>query len=253
MNNSIKDLLESKYLEYCNEEFISLDPVQIPHYFTKKEDIEIAGFLSATISWGQRPVILKNAKMLMNLMEFDPHHFIMNHTSADLLVFNKFRHRTFLSEDIQFFLSSLKNIYHNYGGLEQVFMEGFKKGGIKNGLIHLNEIFFSIDYPLRSRKHLSNPEKNSASKRLNMFLRWMVRQDHAGIDFGIWKNIPSSALMLPLDVHTARNARLYELLHRKQNDWKAVEEVTENLLIFDPNDPIKYDYALFGLGIFNKF
>ncbi|NOR86167.1 MAG: TIGR02757 family protein, partial [Bacteroidales bacterium] len=236
--------------EYCNEEFIALDPIQIPHYFIKKEDIEIAGFLSASIAWGQRPVILKNAKTLMNLMEFDPHNFILQHSPADLLAFNHFRHRTMLPVDIKFFISALKNIYLNHGGLESVITKGYLKGGIKTAWIELNKLFFSIDYPERTRKHLSNPAKNSAAKRLNMFLRWMVRKDQSGIDFGLWKGIPSSALMLPLDVHTARNSRKLGLLTRKSNDWKAVEEVSANLRILDPYDPIKYDFALFGMGVY---
>jgi len=251
MISSVKNLLDTKYAEYCTEEFIELDPIQIPHYFTKKEDIEIAGFLSASIAWGQRPVILRNAKMLMKLMEFDPHDFILNHNSADLIAFNHFRHRTMLSEDIKFFLSSLQNIYKYYGGLEEVINTGFQDGGIKQALIHLHEVFFSIDHPERTRKHLSNPAKNSASKRLNMFLRWMVRTDSSGIDFGIWNKIPKSSLLLPLDVHTARNARTLGLLQRKSNDWKAVEEVSAYLRKFDSLDPIKYDFALFGMGVYD--
>lgn len=252
MNSSIKILLENKYQEYCNEEFIALDPVQIPHYFKKKEDIEIAGFLAASIAWGQRPVILRNAKTLLNFMEFEPHDFILNHSPADLLAFNHFRHRTMLSEDIKFFIASLNNIYRNHGGLEKVITEGYKVGGIRNAWVELNNVFFSIEHLPRSRKHLSNPAKNSAAKRLNMFLRWMVRQDQSGIDFGIWKGIPASALMLPLDVHTARNSRSLGLLQRKSNDWKAVEEVTANLRLYDAHDPIKYDFALFGMGIYEQ-
>lgn len=248
----VKSLLEKKYLEYATEEFIALDPVQIPHYFSKKEDIEIAGFLAASIAWGQRPVILKNAKTILSFMDYDPHQFILHHTNADLIVFNNFRHRTMLAEDIKFFITSLKNIYQNHGGLEQVFINGFKKGSVKESINELNSVFFSIEHPNRTRKHISNPAKNSAAKRLNMFLRWMVRQDHSSIDFGVWKTIPSSQLMIPLDVHTARNARHLGLLHRKSNDWKAVEELTHNLRYFDANDPVKYDYALFGMGIYNQ-
>ncbi len=249
---NIKNLLDSKYDAYCNEEFIALDPIQIPHYFSKKEDIEIAGFLAASIAWGQRPTILKNAKRLMQIMEFDPHYFILNHGTADRIGFSDFRHRTMLPQDILFFIESLQNIYQNHGGLESVINAGYKVGGVKKGLSNLNEVFFSIDHPERTRKHLSNPEKNSASKRLNMFLRWMVRQDQSGIDFGIWKQISPSDLMLPLDVHTARNARELGLLERKSNDWKAVVEVSQNLKKIDPLDPIKYDFALFGMGVFEK-
>lgn len=248
--NPIKSLLDKKYEEYANEEFISLDPVQIPHFFTKKEDIEIAGFLTASIAWGQRPVILRNAKKMMQLMEYDPHYFILNHGPADSIGFADFRHRTMLSEDLLFFIKSLHNIYKYHGGLEEVFLKGYQQGSIKEAIIYLNQIFFSIEHPLRTRKHISNPSKNSAAKRINMFLRWMVRHDKSGIDFGIWKNISPSDLMLPLDVHTARNARQLGLLERKSNDWKAVEEVTKHLRRYDPLDPIKYDFALFGMGIY---
>jgi uncharacterized protein (TIGR02757 family) len=247
---NIKALLDKKFRQYSNDEFIALDPIQIPHYFTKKEDIEIAGFLAASIAWGQRPVILKNAKKLMQLMEFEPYDFILNHGPADRVSFQNFRHRTMLTDDIYFFLESLQNIYQHHGGLEKVINKGYQNGGIKNALIHLNEVFFSIDHPLRTHKHLSNPAANSAAKKLNMYLRWMVRKDNCGIDFGIWKEISMADLMLPLDVHTARNARQLHLLARKSNDWKAVEEVTENLRKLDSSDPIKYDFALFGMGVF---
>lgn len=249
--DSIKSLLDKKYEEYSNEEFIALDPVQIPHYFHKKEDIEIAGFLTASIAWGQRPVILKNAKHLMQIMEYDPYHFIINHGPADRIGFSDFRHRTFLREDILFFLESLQNIYQHHGGLEEVMLKGYQSGGIKEAIGYLNKVFFSIEHPQRTRKHISNPHKNSAAKRLNMYLRWMVRQDQSGIDFGIWKQISPADLMLPLDVHTARNARQLGLLERKTNDWKAVEEVTRHLKDFDPIDPIKYDFALFGMGVYD--
>ncbi len=248
----IKNLLDSKYNHYCHEDFILLDPIQVPHYFNSKEDIEIAGFLAATIAWGQRPVIIKNAKKLMSLMEYEPYEFILNHTEADLLAFKNFRHRTFLSDDVVFFIQSLRNIYQNYGGLESVFNEGYRTGGVKQAIIHLNQIFFSIPHPGRTEKHLSNPAKNSAAKRLNMFLRWMVRKDNSGIDFGLWKNINPAHLMLPLDVHTATQARQLGLLTRKTNDWLAVEEITSQLRIFDPADPIKYDFALFGMGVFKN-
>ena len=252
MNHSIKTLLEKKYLEYANEEFIALDPVQIPHYFTKKEDIEITGFLAASIAWGQRPVILKNAKTILAYMDYDPHQFILHHSPADLLAFNHFRHRTMLPDDIKFFIKSLSNIYTNHGGLESVMNTGYNKGGVKQAIIELNQVFFSIDHLQRTEKHISNPAKNSAAKRLNMFLRWMVRQDHSGIDFGIWKQIPKSELMMPLDVHTARNARNLGLLERKSNDWKAVAELTNNLKSFDAHDPVKYDFALFGMGVYDQ-
>ena len=247
---AVKILLDKKYEQYSNEDFIALDPIQIPHYFNRKEDIEIAGFLTAAIAWGQRPVILKNAKKIMQLMEFQPHDFICNHSPADRIAFGDFRHRTMLSEDLLFFIKSLQNIYLHHGGLEEVFLNGYQKGGMKEALIYLHQVFFSIDHPQRTRKHISNPAKKSAAKRLNMYLRWMVREDGTGIDFGIWKKISPSDLYLPLDVHTARNARQLGILSRKSNDWKAVEEVTQHLKKFDPMDPIKYDFSLFGMGVY---
>ena len=247
---SLKQLLDRKYNEYCNDEFIALDPIQIPHYFSKKEDIEIAGFLSASIAWGQRPVIIKNAKRLMQIMEYKPYDFILNHTEADRIGFNEFRHRTFLVEDVLFFVKSLQNIYQKHGGLEDIFNKGYRKNKIKGAITELYQVFFEIEHLKRTRKHISNPAKKSAAKRLNMFLRWMVRKDQSGIDFGIWKEMSTADLMLPLDVHTAKNARQLGLLNCKSNDWKAVEEVTENLRKFDSSDPIKYDFALFGMGIY---
>jgi uncharacterized protein (TIGR02757 family) len=247
---NIKKLLDEKYEAYCNEEFIALDPVQIPHYFSRKEDIEIAGFLSASIAWGQRPVILKNAKKLMQIMEYEPYDFVMNHTAADRIGFQDFRHRTMLHVDIIYFIESLQNIYRHHGGLEEVFNQGYHKEKIKGAIVELHQVFFELEHPERTRKHISNPEANSAAKRLNMFLRWMVRKDSSGIDFGIWDKISPADLMLPLDVHTAKNARQLGLLKRKSNDWKAVDEVTANLKNFAPLDPIKYDFALFGMGIY---
>lgn len=246
----IKTLLDKKYAAYCNEEFVALDPVQIPHFFTKKEDIEIAGFLSASIAWGQRPVILKNAKHLMQLMEYEPYDFIMNHRPADRIGFSNFRHRTMLPADILFFLTSLQNIYRTHKGLEKVFTTAYKNKGIKHAITQFHATFFEIDHPHRTRKHIANPAQNSAAKRINMFLRWMVRKDASGIDFGIWKKIAASDLMLPLDVHTAKYARKLGILDRKYNDWPAVEEVTSNLRKIDPDDPVKYDFALFGMGAF---
>jgi uncharacterized protein (TIGR02757 family) len=247
---STKKILDSKYEQYCQEEFILPDPIQIPHLFHKKEDIEIAAFLSATIAWGQRPVIIKNAKKLMGLLEYEPYNFILNHTVADTIGFAKFRHRTLISEDIVYFLTALKNIYTHHGGLEKVVLTGYREGGVKQALIHLNEVFFSWPHLKRTEKHLSNPLKNSAAKRLNMFLRWMVRTDKSGIDFGLWTEISPGSLMLPLDVHTATQATKLGLLTRKTRDWPAVEEVTANLRLFDPADPVKYDFALFGMGVF---
>lgn len=245
------DFLESYTLKFNRFEFIEKDPIQIPHLFSEKEDIEIAAFLSASIAWGQRPIIIRNAKLLMEIMDFAPADFVRNCSDSDLLAFNLFKHRTFQAVDIQFFIKSLQNIYLNYGGLEKVFEEGFKTDA-KTALIQFNHLFNLTTHLPRSEKHLSNPAKNSAAKRLNMFLRWMIRKDDYGVDFGLWKNISAAHLMLPLDVHTGRISRGLDLLKRKQNDWKAVEEVTQNLRSFDKSDPIKYDFALFGYGVNEK-
>lgn len=246
-------LLEEKAKKYNQPEFIESDPIQIPRQFSKKENIEIAAFLAATIAWGQRSVIIKNAAKLMQLMDHDPYMFLMNTDEKDWGYFLDFKHRTFNGIDTIFFLKSIKNIYLNHSGLEQVFTDGFKiEDRIFSALKYFREVFFETDHPFRTEKHLSNVAKNSSAKRLNMFLRWMVRQDNAGVDFGLWKNIPSSALMLPLDVHTGNIGRQLGLLKRKQNDWKAVQEITDQLCKFDPVDPVKYDFALFGMGIFES-
>lgn len=246
--NQLFDFLETYTLKYNRIEFIENDPIQIPHQFTEKEDIEIAGFLSASIAWGQRPVIIRNANRIMELMDYAPSDFIRNCNDADLHVFDTFKHRTFQPVDMQFFIKSLRNIYMNYGGLEKVFENGFKTDA-KTALIEFNALFKSIPHLNRSEKHISNPIKNSAAKRLNMFLRWMIRGDNNGVDFGLWKNISPAKLMLPLDVHTGRIGRGLGLLSRKQNDWKAVEEITASLRSFDIDDPVKYDFALFGFGV----
>ena len=250
MNDKLKQLLEKKFRQYNTLEFIDSDPIQVPHSFSKKEDIEIAAFLTATISWGQRISIIKNAKTLIGLMDNSPHDFILGFQKNDIKLFNHFVHRTFQPIDCQYFIQSLKNLYEKQGGLETVFTSGYKKNKtIYGSLAHFRKIFFSIPYPERTLKHISNVNANASAKRLNMFLRWMVRSDESGIDFGIWKDIPTSALLLPLDVHTGTVARSLNLLIRKQDDWKAVEEITANLRVFDINDPVKYDFALFGMGV----
>ena len=257
--------LEENYERYNRPGFITLDPVSIPHQFTKKQDIEIAGFLAATIAWGQRPTIIKNANELMTRMDMSPHEFILNHTKKDLLQFKKFKHRTFNGVDCVFIMKSLQNIYKKNHSLEDVFTplsrfgrgesldEVKTRGEVMAAIINFRKVFFSIAHPHRTQKHVSNPESNSSSKRLNLFLRWMVRKDKRGVDFGIWKNIKTSELMCPLDVHSGNVARKLGLLTRKQNDWQSVEELTNRLRDFDPKDPVKYDFALFGLGVFEKF
>ncbi len=253
MNNEhftfLKELLEEKYYQYNQPEFIEDDPIQIPKRFTRKEDIEIAGFLSASIAWGNRKSIIKNALKWMELMDDSPYEFILAHSQKDLQRFGEFKHRTFNAVDTVYFIKSLHNIYSKHGGLEKVFTSGFHQDmQMKTAIANFRKIFFEIPYPQRTQKHIANVEKKSAAKRINMFLRWMVRKDKMGIDFGIW-NLPTEKLMLPLDVHTGNISRELGLLSRKQNDWKAVKEVTENLKNFDSKDPVKYDFALFGMGI----
>jgi uncharacterized protein (TIGR02757 family) len=246
----LKELLEEKYRKFCREEFIESDPVGIPHLFEQKENIEISGFLSASIAWGQRVTIIKNAKHLMQLLHFDPHRFVINFDNEDLTPLETFCHRTFNSTDLIYFLKTLSNIYKNQGGLEVVFMQGYeRRQNMREALIHFRKIFFGLPHEKRTEKHVANVQTGASAKRLNMFLRWMVRKDGSGVDFGIWKNISSSDLFLPLDIHTGNVARALGLLERKQNDWRAVEEITSTLRQFDPDDPVKYDYALFGMGI----
>lgn len=251
----IKELLDEKYFQFNNSQFIETDPISIPHQFSKKVDIEIAGFLIATIAWGQRKTIIDNGNKLLNLMNYEPHDFILNFSKKDELRFKDFVHRTFNHVDCLFFLNSLQQIYQEYGGLETAFTSGFSKSepNVKSAIIQFRERFLNIKHALRSEKHLSNPDTNSSSKRLCMFLRWMVRKDKSGVDFGIWNSIHPSQLCLPLDVHTGNVSRKIGLLSRKQNDWKAVEEVTSALKLFDKHDPVKYDFALFGLGAFEGF
>ncbi|MDZ4664573.1 MAG: TIGR02757 family protein [Bacteroidota bacterium] len=251
IKEGVKELLDEKFHQYNSKGFIDNDPIQIPHLFSRKEDIEIAGFLAATISWGNRKSIITNATKLMALMGNEPFEFVTQHTVKDLKKFDDFVHRTFNGIDCAFFIRSLKNIYTKQQGLEFAFSKGIRSGDvdIKNAIIHFREQFLKPTHQKRSDKHVSNPFKNSSSKRLCMYLRWMVRKDSGGVDFGIWKSINPSLLCLPLDVHTGNVSRKLGLLKRKQDDWKAVEEITNILRQFDPKDPIKYDFALFGIGV----
>ena len=249
----LKAFLDEKAAKYNQPFFIETDPIQVPKRFSVKEDIEIAAFLTATIAWGNRLTIIKDASKLMALMDNEPHDFVLNHSASDLQIFKKFVHRTFNGDDCIYFVRSLKNIFENHGGLQLVFENGFRKENrVKSALSEFYKMFFELEGE-RSRKHVSNVEKGASAKRLNMFLRWMVRKDKTGVDFGLWNGIPQSELLLPLDIHTGNVARKLGLLQRKSNDWKAVEEITQILRQFDPADPIKYDFALFGLGAFEKF
>jgi uncharacterized protein (TIGR02757 family) len=248
----LKNFLEEKYLRYNNPSFISLDPISIPHLFSRREDIEIAGFLTAIISWGNRTSIVKDANRLLSMMDCSPYDFIRNSSPSELKAFKSFYHRTFNGEDCIFFLRSLKTIYNSHGGLGQLF-SGVNRTGIRQSLVHFRSVFLETTHLVRSEKHLADPSKGSSAKRILMFLRWMVRNDRNGVDFGLWRHIDTANLMCPLDVHSGNVARKLGLLTRRSNDWKAVEELTANLRKFDPADPVKYDFALFGLGIFEKF
>ncbi len=251
--SDLKNLLDEKYNEYGTRAFIADDPISVPHNFTKKEDIEIAGFFAAILAWGQRPQIIHSASKLMQMMDNAPYDFITAATRKDLDPFGKFTHRTFNGEDCRFFIRSIRNIYLKHKGMEQVFTSSFKQHGDLNpALTQFRKVFFEITHFPESEKHISSPLKNSACKRINLFLRWMVRNDGRGVDFGLWKEIPASKLYCPLDVHTGNTSRELGLLKIKSNNWKAVEELTGMLRNFDPADPVKYDYALFGLGINNK-
>ncbi|CAM2741974.1 TIGR02757 family protein [Flavobacterium psychrophilum DSM 3660] len=251
--SELQSFLDEKVILYNNLNFIESDPIQIPHLFSLKEDIEIAGFLSATIAWGNRKMIINNSHKMMQLMGNSPYDFVLSHNENQLESLNKFVHRTFNGQDFVQFIKSLQHIYTNHNGLEAVFAKNATKDSMQKSISEFKKIFFENNHLPRTQKHISDPISGSAAKRINMFLRWMVRQDTHGVDFGLWKTISSSALSCPLDVHSGNVARKLQLLLRKQNDAKAVYELDTNLRLLDPNDPVKYDFALFGLGVFEKF
>jgi uncharacterized protein (TIGR02757 family) len=246
----IKSLLDLKADQFNRPDFIKNDPVSIPHRFRKKQDIEISGLFAATLAWGQRKTIIANCNRLMELMDNAPHDFILNHKDSDLKRFASFKHRTFNPTDLQYFTRFLKWYYAKYDSLEAAFVAD----SLEAGLVNFHDLFFSLpDFPKRTIKHVSTPARKSACKRICMYLRWMVRDDDRGVDFGIWKNIKPSQLICPCDVHVDRVARKLKLIKRKQVDWQTALELTANLRKFDPDDPVKYDFALFGLGVEEKF
>lgn len=251
-NNELKEFLDSKYEQYNQKKFIESDPIQVPHNFTSKEDIEISSFLTATIAWGQRKTIIKNSFKMMDLLDNSPYDYIINSTEKEIDKLN-IKHRTFNEIDFRYFIKKLKYIYKDYGNLENLFFENLKGNTMHNSIHNFKSLFFKNNYPLRTTKHISDPFKGSACKRVNMFLRWMVRKDSNGVDFGIWNKISPSHLSCPLDVHSGRVARKLGILNRTQNDHKAVIELDNKLRIFDSNDPVKYDFSLFGLGVFEGF
>lgn len=250
----IKQLLDEKYLEYCKSDFfIETDPIQIPKMFEEKEDIEIAGFLAASLAWGQRPTIIKKCQELMRLMDYAPADFIHHASETDLERFAHFKHRTFNGYDCCYFIRSLANIYRHHEGLETVFTNAWEeKKDMIAVLRHWHGVFTELPAESRVLRHIANVDKGSAAKRINMYLRWMIRTDHSGIDFGLWKGIPMSALLIPLDLHTGNVSRELGLLTRNQNDSRSVQQLTERLREFNSLDPIRYDFALFGLGAFKR-
>ncbi len=246
----LKMFLDTKVREYNQPEFIKNDPISIPHLFAKRQDIEIAGLFAATLAWGQRVTIINNCRRLLGWMDNDPYNFILHHQASDLKPFLEFRHRTFNATDTLYFIEFLKWFYSAHQSLEQAFMVDSKDETIENGLIRFRNLFFSLpDYPTRTEKHIATPERKSACKRLVMYLRWMVRNDNTGVDFGIWKTIKPTQLVCPCDVHVERVARKLKLIKRKQTDWLTALELTANLRKLDADDPVKYDFALFGLGL----
>lgn len=254
----LKKFLDSKVAEFNQPSFIKDDPVYIPHLFSKKQDIEIAGFFAAIFAWGIRKTIINKCRLLMQLMDNAPYDFCISHTGNDLRRLEKFCHRTFNDTDLLYFISFLKFHYAHHTSLEAAFFPkkvvAHKENLIENALNYFYQYFFSLeDVPHRTKKHIASPAKNSTCKRLNMFLRWMIRRDGNGVDFGIWKKISPAQLICPVDVHVARVAKRFNLLQRKQVDWLASVELTEELKKFDPDDPVKYDFALFGLGILEKY
>jgi uncharacterized protein (TIGR02757 family) len=249
----VKSLLEEMTRKYNTPDFIKNDPVSVPHRFHRKQDIEIAGFFSALFAWGRRETAINKANQLMNLMDVQPYEFICNANTKDFKRFESFCHRTFQGDDILFLIAALRKLYHRFPSMEDCLASLHSEDSIGQTISNFRKYLLESDHLKRSAKHLPDPARGSAAKRLNLFLRWMVRKDQCGVDFGIWDFPGAHQLKLPLDVHSGKTARMLGLLSRPQNDWKAVEEVSSALLEFDPHDPVKYDYALFGLGIFEKW
>lgn len=256
MLQNLKEFLDSRVEKYNCPDFIQNDPVQIPHLFARKQDIEIMGFWAAVLAWGQRVTIINKCKELIRLMDNSPYEFVLNHSENDLKRFEHFVHRTFNGTDVLYFLHFFHTFYKQHDSLEIAFSKSLnsKDETIENGLNGFYGIFFDSEYaPHRTRKHVAHPDCGSACKRINMFLRWMVRKDNKGVDFGIWDTIKPSQLVCPCDLHVDRVARKLNLITRKQTDWKTALELTAALREFDPFDPVKYDFALFGLGVEEKF
>jgi uncharacterized protein (TIGR02757 family) len=251
--HELKDFLDEKVELYNRPAFIESDPISIPHQYTLKQDIEIAGFLAAAIAWGNRKMILRNANRMMELFDHSPYEFIMNSSSTEMETIKNFVHRTFNSTDLIYFLKALQNIYRHKGGIETIFKTFQANDSLQPAINEFHKIFFELPHEKRTERHVSDPFKGSAAKKLNLYLRWMIRKDNKGVDFGIWDSISPSVLSCPLDVHSGNVARKLGLLKRNQNDSKAVEELDAALRSFDRKDPVRYDFALFGLGVYENF
>ncbi|MCB0765179.1 MAG: TIGR02757 family protein [Flavobacteriales bacterium] len=247
--DDVRELLDEAYHRYARPSFIELDPIRIPRAFARREDAETIGFLTATIAWGQRTTIIRNADQLVVRMDNSPFDFVMHASGKDLDRLSSFVHRTFNGVDLRHFVNGLRHVNTVHGGLEDAFLENGRSGAMLEAIPRFRQRFFEPVHEARTRKHVADPSKGSNAKRINMFLRWMVRPADRGVDLGLWKRIGTEDLMVPLDVHTGRVGRELGLLHRAQDDWKAVEELTASLRRFDPNDPVKYDIALFALGV----
>lgn len=250
--SALKEMLDEMTDRFNRPGFIADDPVSIPHRFDKRQDIEIAGLFAAVLAWGQRGTIIKSCQRLMDMMGHAPYDFIKNHRPADLKHLETFVHRTFNATDLLYFVEFLKHHYRKHDSLENLFSVSPDDVTVEKGLINFQRAFFSLpDHPHRTRKHISTPERKSACKRINMYLRWMVRHDDRGVDFGLWTTIASRQLVCPCDLHVDRVARSLRLIRRKSLDWETALELTANLRKLDPNDPVRYDFALFGMGITN--
>ncbi|GHE66658.1 TIGR02757 family protein [Roseivirga thermotolerans] len=254
--SALRDFLDAKVEEYNQPGFIENDPIVIPHAYSLLQDIEIAGFWASILAWGQRVTIINKCKELFALMDNAPYQFVLHHSEADLKTLLRFKHRTFNTTDTLYFVAFFKHYYQHHNSLEDAFLMGLQENDadVGNALTHFHDLFFSLpDAPQRTRKHIATPARKSACKRINMFLRWMVRRDNKGVDFGLWRRINPSQLVCPCDLHVERVARKLGLITRKPTDWRMALELTSNLKTFDAQDPVKYDFALFGLGIEEKF
>lgn len=254
--DDLKGFLDRKVEQYNQPGFIVNDPICIPHTYKLKQDVEITAFWASILAWGQRVTIINKCRELFSMMDNQPYDFVLNHSENDLKPLLKFKHRTFNDIDTLYFIEFFKYFYQKHDSLEDAFLSGLKQTDQDMGhaLIKFHDEFFDLpEAPVRTRKHIATPARKSACKRINMFLRWMVRKDDKGVDFGIWKNISPSLLVCPCDVHVERVARRLGLIERKQMDWRTAQELTDNLRLFDPTDPVKYDFALFGLGVEEKF